>query len=78
MDKSNQKIEILKIDLNSKLPPPKIWDEEKIWSFGYNKLLLGYLNAYFDHCPIKVNPNIIINCKCIFKMCRYTFRIIKR
>ena len=22
-------------------------------------MLLGYLNAYFDHCPIKVSPNII-------------------
>ena len=56
---NTKKTETLKIELNSKLPPPKIWDEEKIWSFGYHKLLLGYLNAYFDHCPIKVNPNII-------------------
>ena len=30
-----------------------------MWSFGYHKVFLGYLNAYFDHCPIKVNPNII-------------------
>ena len=22
-------------------------------------MLLGYLNAYFDHCPIKVSPNVI-------------------
>ena len=52
-------IETLKIILNNKLPKPKKWDENKIWSFGYHKVLLGYLNAYFDHCPIKVSPNII-------------------
>ena len=52
-------IETLKIVLNNKLPKPKQWDENKIWSFGYHKVLLGYLNAYFDHCPIKVSPNII-------------------
>ena len=52
-------IETLKIVLNNKLPKPKKWDENKIWSFGYHKVLLGYLNAYFDHCPIKVSPNII-------------------
>ena len=59
MDKNTQNIETLKIELNSKLPPPKIWDEKKIWSFGYHKVILGYLNAFFDHCPIIVNPNII-------------------
>ena len=52
-------IETLKIVLNNKLPKPKKWDENKIWSFGYHKVILGYLNAYFDHCPIKVSPNII-------------------
>ena len=55
----NSEIETLKIILNDKLPKPKKWDEDKIWSFGYHKVLLGYLNAYFDHCPIKVNPNVI-------------------
>jgi len=54
-----KKPESMTIKLNSKLPPPKKWDENKIWSFGYHKAFLGYLNAYFDHCPIKVNPNII-------------------
>ena len=34
-------------------------DNDKILSFGNHKLLLGYLNAYFNHCPIKLNPNII-------------------
>jgi len=52
-------IETLKIILNDKLPKPTKWDENKIWSFGYHKVLLGYLNAYFDHCPIKVSPNVI-------------------
>ena len=55
----NSEIETLKIILNDNLPKPKKWDEDKIWSFGYHKVLLGYLNAYFDHCPIKVNPNVI-------------------
>ena len=55
----NKNIETLKIILNSKLPPPKKWDENKIWSFGYHKAFLGYLNAYFDHCPIKISPNVI-------------------
>jgi hypothetical protein len=55
----NSEIETLKIILNDKLPKPKKWDEEKIWSFGYQKVILGYLNAYFDHCPIKVSPNVI-------------------
>ena len=54
-----KKIETLKIILNKKLPKPTKWDENKIWSFGYHKVLLGYLNAYFDHCPIKVSPNVI-------------------
>jgi len=52
-------IETLKIILNENLPSPKKWDENKIWSFGYRKTFLGYLNAYFDHCPIKVSPNVI-------------------
>ena len=52
-------IETLKIILNDNLPSPKKWDENKIWSFGYQKTFLGYLNAYFDHCPIKVSPNVI-------------------
>ena len=34
-------------------------DNNKILSFGNHKLILGYLNAYFNHCPIKLNPNII-------------------
>jgi hypothetical protein len=51
--------ETLKITLNNNLPAPKKWEENKIWSFGYHKVFLGYLNAYFDHCPIKVSPNII-------------------
>ena len=55
----NSEIETLKIILNDNLPKPKKWDEDKIRSFGYHKVLLGYLNAYFDHCPIKVNPNVI-------------------
>jgi hypothetical protein len=54
-----KKPESMTIKLNSKLRPPKKWDENKIWSFGYHKVFLGYLNAYFDHCPIKVSPNII-------------------
>ena len=33
--------------------------KDKILSFGNHKLLLGYLNAYFNHFPIKLNPNII-------------------
>ena len=52
-------IETLKIVLNTKLPKPKKWDENKIWSFGYHKVLEGYLNAFIDHCPIKVSPNVI-------------------
>ena len=53
------KIETLKIILNENLPKPKKWDDNKIWSFGYHKVFLGYLNAFFDHCPIKVSPNVI-------------------
>ena len=49
----------MKIILNTNLPSSTKWDDDKIWSFGYHKALLGYLNAYFDHCPIKVSPNII-------------------
>ena len=51
--------ETLKIEINSKLPPSKKWDKNKIWSLGYNKVLKGYLNAFTDHCPIKVSPNVI-------------------
>ena len=28
-------------------------------SFGYQKVILGYLNAYFNHCPIRLSPNVI-------------------
>jgi hypothetical protein len=59
MSISKDNIETLKIVLNKNLPKSKKWDEKKIWSFGYNKVLLGYLNAFVDHCPIKVSPNII-------------------
>ena len=55
----NLSIEILKITLNTNLPSPTKWNEDKIRSFGYHKVFLGYLNAYFDHCPIKVSPNVI-------------------
>ena len=54
-----KKTEVLKIVLNTKLPPSKKWDSEKIWSLGYNKVLLGYLDSFIDHCPIKVSPNVI-------------------
>ena len=54
-----KEIETLKIVLNENLPKPTRWDENKIWSFGYHKAILGYLNAYFDHCPIKLSPNVI-------------------
>jgi hypothetical protein len=58
--RSNEKeVESLKIVLSTNLPPPKKLDEDKIKSFGNHKALLGYLNAYFYHCPIKVNPNVI-------------------
>ena len=52
-------IETLKITLNNSLPKPSKFEEDKIRSFGYHKVILGYLNAYFGHCPIKVNPNVI-------------------
>ena len=51
--------EVLKIVLNTKLPKSKKWNEEKIWSLGYHKVLLGYLDSFIDHCPIKVSPNVI-------------------
>ena len=57
--KAKENIETLKIELNKNLPKSKKWDEEKIWSFGYHKVLKGYLNAFIDHCPIKVSPNVI-------------------
>ena len=52
-------IETLKIVLNENLPKSTMIDNNTILSFGNHKLILGYLNAYFNHCPIKVNPNII-------------------
>ena len=52
-------IETIKILLNENLPKPKKWNGHKISSFGYHKTILGYLNAYFDHCPIKLSPNVI-------------------
>ena len=53
----NQNIETLKIILNKNLPKPtKIND---ISYFGKHKTILGFLNAYFNHCPIKVSPNVI-------------------
>ena len=57
MDNPKNNIETLKIVLNTNLPPSKKWDENKIWSFGYHKVLEGYRNAFIDHCPIKVSPN---------------------
>ena len=51
--------ESLKIILNENLPKSTMIDNDKILSFGNHKLILGYLNAYFNHCPIKINPNII-------------------
>ena len=59
MNQTKDQIETLKIVLNKNLPKSKKWDENKIWSFGYHKVLLGYLNAFVDHCPIKVSPNVI-------------------
>ena len=56
---NEEQIEKLKIVLNENLPSPTKWDESKIQSFGYHKALLGYLYAYFDHCPIRLSPNII-------------------
>ena len=52
-------IETLKIILNENLPKSTMIDKNKILSFGNHKLILGYLNAYFNHSPIKLNPNII-------------------
>ena len=52
-------IEKLKIVLNENLPAPTKIDEKKIKSFKNHKVLLGYLNAYFNHCPIILSPNVI-------------------
>ncbi len=41
------------------MPNPKKIDENEIYSFGYHKLILGFLNAYFNHCPIRLSPNVI-------------------
>jgi len=63
-DKVNQtnkerQIETLKIILSKNLPRPKKIDKNQIMSFGYQKVILGYLNAYFNHCPIRFSPNVI-------------------
>ena len=57
--KEENKIESLKIILNPNLPQPTKFDEKIMESIGNHKVLLGYLNAYFYHCPIKISPNII-------------------
>ena len=54
-----KEIETLKIVLSENLPSPKKWNEKKIQSFGYHKALIGFLYAYFDHCPIRLSPNVI-------------------
>ena len=41
------------------MPSPKKIEENEIYSFGYHKLILGFLNAYFNHCPIRLSPNVI-------------------
>ena len=46
-------IETLKIVLNENLPKSTMINANTILSFGNHKLILGYLNAYFNHCPIK-------------------------
>ena len=53
-----KEIETLKIVLSEDLPKPKKFKKD-ISSFGNHKTILGYLNAYFNHCPIKVSPNVI-------------------
>ena len=57
--RQENEIETLKIVLNENLPAPTRIDEEKIKSFKNHKVLLGYLNAYFNHCPIILSPNVI-------------------
>ena len=57
--KEEKNIETLNIVLNENLPEPIKIDEKKISEFGNHKTILGYLNAYFNHCPIKVSPNVI-------------------
>ena len=52
-------IETIKITLNENLPSPTMIQNKKINSFGNNKAILGYLNAYFNHCPIKLSPNLL-------------------
>ena len=57
VEKGEQNMETLKIILSKNLhKPTKIND---ISSFGTHKTILGYLCAYFNHCPIKVSPNVI-------------------
>ena len=64
-------IETIKITLNENLPSPTMIQNKKINSFGNHKAILGYLNAYFNHCPIKLSPNLlwqlILNIKIIFQ-----------
>ena len=55
MRKTKDNIETLKIVLNKNLPKNKKWDKNKIWTFRYNKVLLGYLNSFVEHCSIKVS-----------------------
>lgn len=55
----NDVIETLKIILNKNLPKSTKINNNTILPFGNHKLILGYLNAYFNQCPIKLNPNII-------------------
>ena len=52
-------IETIKITLNENLPSPTMIQNKKINSFGNHKAILGYLNAYFNHCPIKLSPNLL-------------------
>ena len=59
-----KQIETLKIILNESLPSPKKIEENEIYSFGYHKLILGFLNAYFNHCPIRLSPNVIWKSVC--------------
>lgn len=52
-------IETIKITLNENLPSPTMIQNKKINSFGNHIAILGYLNAYFNHCPIKLSPNLL-------------------
>jgi len=59
MSEKVKKIESIKIVLTTELSPPKKLDFQKINSFGNHKVFLGYLNAFYNHCPIKLSPNVI-------------------